>query len=141
MDFNSQPSISQRRGPWALIIIAIVFILVFVAYLGYQSNWWRPMTGWQAVFLSNGQVYFGNVAQLTGDTVVLRKIYYLQTSGSLQAGGEQQAQDLALVKLGAELHGPTDEMIISREHVLFIENLKPDSKVVKAIEQFSSGSR
>lgn len=110
-------------------------------WFSFQRNWWLPMPGWQAVFLSNGQVYFGNVARLTPDTVVLRHIYYLQTSGPLQAGGEQQPQDLALVKLGAELHGPTDEMRISREHVLFIETLKQDSKVVKAIEQFSSGSR
>lgn len=96
------------------------------------------MSGWQAVFLSNGQVYFGNVARLTPDSLVLRQIYYLQTSGPLQAGGQQQAQDLALVKLGGELHGPTDEMLINRDHVLFIETLKADSKVVKAIEQFSS---
>ncbi|KKS81345.1 MAG: hypothetical protein UV57_C0047G0003 [Parcubacteria group bacterium GW2011_GWD2_43_10] len=96
------------------------------------------MSGWQAVFLSNGQVYFGNVTSISPDTIVLKKIYYLQTSGPLQAGGEQQAQDLALVKLGAELHGPTDEMIINRDQILFIENLKADSKVVKAIEQFSS---
>lgn len=96
------------------------------------------MLGWQAVFLTNGQVYFGNVTSITPDTVVLEKIYYLQTSGPLQAGGVPEAQDLALVKLGAELHGPTDAMRINRQHVLFIENLKTDSKVVKAIEQFSS---
>ena len=91
------------------------------------------------MFLTNGQVYFGNVARLTPDTVILRQIYYLQTSGPLQAGGEQQPADLALVKLGAELHGPTDEMQINREHILFIETLKADSRVVKAIEQFIAG--
>ncbi len=96
------------------------------------------MPGWQAVFLSNGQVYFGNITKISSETITLEKIYYLQTSGPLQAGGEQQAQDLALVKLGSELHGPTDAMLINREQVLFIETLKSDSKVVKAIEQFSS---
>lgn len=138
MEFASQPQTSHRRGPWALIIMAVLFILMFVFNLGYQSNWWRPMSGWQAVFLSNGQVYFGNVTSLTPDTVVLEKIYYLQTSGPLQAGGEQQPKDLALVKLGSELHGPADEMMINRDQILFIETLKTDSKVVKAIEQFGS---
>ncbi|HCM45569.1 MAG TPA: hypothetical protein DIS54_01945 [Candidatus Veblenbacteria bacterium] len=139
MEFNTQPAIQVRRhSPWALIIIVVVLVLAFIGVIGYQSNWWRPMSGWQAVFLSNGQVYFGNVTSISPDTIVLKKIYYLQTSGPLQAGGEQQAQDLALVKLGSELHGPTDEMIINWDQILFIENLKADSKVVKAIEQFSS---
>lgn len=140
MDFQSQPQASNvsRPGIWRFIILLIVIVSLSVAWLGYQSNWWRPMQGWQAVFLSNGQVYFGNVTSLNPDTVVLKKIYYLQTSGTLQAGGEQQPKDLALVKLGSELHGPTDEMRINRDQILFIETLKSDSKVVKAIEQFSS---
>lgn len=137
MDFNPQSNIKPRYQ-WGWLVVMIVFILAFFGWWGYQYNWWQPMSGWQAVFLSNGQVYFGNVAHQTPDKVVLRNIYYLQTSGPLQAGGEQQSTDLALVKLGAELHGPTDEMIINRQHILFIETLKSDSKVVKAIEQFRS---
>ena len=141
MEFNTPTAVMRPRRSWISLVILLVVILAIAGWFGYQTNWWRPLTGWQAVFLSNGQVYFGNVVSQTPDTVVLRRIYYLQTSGPLQAGGEQQPQDLALVKLGAELHGPTDEMQINREHVLFIETLKNDSKVVKAIEQFSSGSR
>ena len=139
MDSSSPAPTVRARRPWGWVITIVVLILMFAAALGYQSNWWQPLPGWQAVFLTNGQVYFGNVARLTPDTVVLRQIYYLQTSGPLQAGGEQQPTDLALVKLGAELHGPTDEMQINREHILFIETLKADSRVVKAIEQFIAG--
>ena len=40
------------------------------------------------------------------------------------------------VNLYYELHGPEDRMYINREHVLFIEDLQPDSKVVQAIEAY-----
>jgi hypothetical protein len=42
------------------------------------------------------------------------------------------------VKLGNEMHGPQDQMFIRNEHVLFVENLKDDSKVVQAIQQHQS---
>lgn len=139
MEFNSQtPVLAKSRSPWGFLIIVVVLVLGFAGMLGYQNNWWRPLPGWQAVFLSNGQVYFGNISKMSPEIITLEKIYYLQTSGPLQAGGDQQAQDLALVKLGSELHGPTDAMMINRDQILFIETLKSDSKVVKAIEQFGS---
>ncbi len=105
---------------------------------------------WQAVFLTNGQVYFGKVSKVTGDNVYLRDIYYLQVvnqplQASQQAGetAEQPAaepaepeQRLTLIKLGNELHGPRDEMIINREHVILMEDLKDDSRVVQAISDY-----
>ena len=42
-------------------------------------------------------------------------------------------QQVQLVKLGNELHGPEDAMYINRQSVLFWENLKNDGKVAKAI--------
>ena len=94
--------------------------------------------GFQAVFLDNGQVYFGKI---TGDgekNIILTDIYYLQANKPLQAGDIGSQPDLALVKLGNELHGPVDRMEINREHVLFVEDMKPDSKVVKAINDYKS---
>ena len=46
------------------------------------------------------------------------------------------AAQISLIKLGNELHGPTDEMRITRSHILFIEDLKNDSAVVLAIKTF-----
>lgn len=122
-----------------VVLIFVVVTAAVVIFTGEQYNWFRSSDAWQAVFLSNGQVYFGHVTSTTPTKVVLQDIYYLQASGPLQAGAEQQQKDLALVKLGAELHGPTDEMRINRDHVLFVEDLKDDSKVVNAIEQHRLG--
>ena len=76
------------------------------------------------------------------ETLVLRDIYYLQASPSLQLGSPDGAAvqpDIALVKLGNELHGPTDEMRINREHILFTEALREDGAVVEGILTARSG--
>jgi hypothetical protein len=43
-----------------------------------------------------------------------------------------------LVKLGNELHGPVDEMHISKAQILFYEDLKTDGQVVKAIQAYKA---
>ena len=41
-----------------------------------------------------------------------------------------------LIKLGNEIHGPLDSMLINRDHVVIIEDLKDDSRVVQAINDY-----
>jgi hypothetical protein len=95
---------------------------------------------YQAVFLTNGQVYFGKVAGITNDYVNLGNIYYLNSQQQPDAAAKTTTQqtNFSLVKLGCELHGPADQMVINRDQVSFWENLKSDGKVAKAIQQFQS---
>jgi hypothetical protein len=93
----------------------------------------------QAVFLTNGQVYFGKITTINQDFVNLTDIYYLNsTSADTSATNKTQQTSFSLVKLGCELHGPADQMIINRAQVSFWENLTSTGKVSKAIEQFRS---
>jgi hypothetical protein len=94
----------------------------------------------QAVFLTNGQVYFGEVTAITDQYVSLSNIYYLNSQQQPDTSTKTQTQQtsFSLVKLGCELHGPADQMVINREQVSFWENLKSDGKVAKAIDQFKS---
>lgn len=100
---------------------------------------------WSAIFLSNSQVYFGKIKNTTSRDLVLTDIYYLQVvSQQLQRSQETvvtedangQKQELTLVKLGNELHGPTDEMVINRDQILLTEKLRGDSKVVQSINEY-----
>ena len=91
---------------------------------------------YQALFLTNGQVYFGKVVSMSSDTVTLRDIYYLQQNVQSGTDKDKAAQNqLQLTKLGGELHGPEDVMYVERSQVLFWENLKNDSQVVKKIQE------
>jgi hypothetical protein len=86
-----------------------------------------------AVFMSNNQVYFGKMTKLTRTDLKLEQIYYLSANAyDNSIDGEITAE---LVKLGKELHGPEDHMLINRQHILFIESLTEAGKVVAAINQ------
>lgn len=93
---------------------------------------------YQAVFLNNGQVYFGNVNAMNSKYVSLTAVYYLTQNATTSATGQQQATgDYTLVKLGCQqIHSPTDRMLINRDQVTFWENLSSDGKVAKSIEEF-----
>ena len=90
---------------------------------------------YQALFLTNAQVYFGKSNGMTADTVTRKDIYYLQQGVQNQEKKDEASNtQLQLTKLGKELHGPEDMMYVERSQVLFWENLKDDSQVVKNIK-------
>lgn len=125
--------------PQVLLLVLIVLAVVILWQTGLLPF---GTTGvYQAVFLSNNQVYFGMLNNRSAQYATLTDIYYLQITQPLQPKerGAQQAPNINLVKLGGELHGPTDKMEINRDHILFIEDLKPDSQVILAIDSYKKG--
>lgn len=92
---------------------------------------------YQAVFLSNGQVYFGKITKITKDTMKIEDIYYLN-EGAVDNSGNATSDTIGLTKLGKELHSPDDAMMLERKNVLFWENLKSDGKVAQAIADHKS---
>ena len=119
---------------WLAVVILVLALLLTLWWAGYLA---LGASKYQAVFLSNNQVYFGRLSSPKADYPVLRDIFYLQATQVLQPRDvNNPQQQMQLVKLGNELHGPSDEMRINRDHILFVEDLKPDSQVVKAIESF-----
>lgn len=154
---QAAPHVSQssRRTPARrgrrLIIGLIVLLLLIVG--GGASYWYwagKPHFDenkhvnhqeYQALFLTNGQVYFGKLADLNHKYVTISNIYYLQVQQgqTLQSGSTStntNQSQVSLAKLGSELHGPEDKMFVSSDQVLFWENLRNDSKVVQAIDKF-----
>lgn len=138
-----------KRLLWPLIIVAIVIVLGVGGWFAWSSTRGAAISSvdtskYQAVFFTNGQVYFGKLQLLNGEYLKLTDIYYLQNNQQTAAEGEdannpQQAStdqsNVQLIKLGDEIHGPEDEMVISKDQVLFYENLKTDGKVAKSIDQ------
>ena len=122
---------------WLVVAVLVVVVL-------WQSGALpiRLSGKYQAVFLSNNQVYFGKLYNANSSYPTLRDIYYLQVTQVLQPRDPKSpAQQINLVKLGGELHGPEDEMRINKEHVLFVEDLKSDSQVVSAIADYQKNQK
>jgi len=153
--FASRASGSRSQGKRKIILTIAITILV-VAVLaaigtflikrdGTVATGKVNQDGYQAVFLTNGQVYFGKLDSIGDNYLGLSNIYYLQADSSIQSGTTAAAtttdtDNAQLVKLGNELHGPEDEMQISAEQVLFWENLKKDGKVAQAIENYKKAN-
>jgi len=115
----------------AVLAVAVGAISIFPAisslkYDRYDKKSFIDSDAYQAVFLMNDQIYFGHLKNISSDYLILSDVYYVKID---QSGAGQ------LVKLGAgEPHGPKDEMIINQDQVLFWENMRFDSQVVKTIQ-------
>jgi len=134
---ESEPRTSYRWVWWVIIII-VAAVLVFWVTNGFAFTS-ALGNGYQAVFLTNDQVYFGKLAKVDSQYPVLRDVYYLQVTQTLQPrNANAPATNINLVKLGGELHGPEDAMVLNRDHIIFYEDLKVDSQVVKAIEDYKT---
>jgi hypothetical protein len=133
--------------------VAIVLILAGLAFLvtyaargvsSLRSDSAVKGKQYQALFLTNGQVYFGKISHVDSSYVKLSNIYYLQVQQTVQpsaAASSAANQQVSLAKLGGELHGPEDSMYVSRQQVLFWENLKSDGKVTQAIQNYQSTNK
>lgn len=143
MRFNEPPEVKEKISIWKpresdkgskrilkiFIIVLIVFMLIFSGIFLGKYIWTKFFKTennevYSAVFLTNGQVYFGKMVENNEKEIVLNNVFYIQTS------------EKNLVKLGNEIHGPTDEIIINRLQVVFYEKLRDDSKVVESIKNY-----
>ncbi len=115
-----------------LLIVVIVFAVITTLSSRGGDLPVVDASKWQAVFLNNGQVYFGHAA-ITKEYVTLRDVFYLRANQPLQP---QAAPTFDLIKLGGELHGPEDSMHVPSDSVLFWENMRADAQIVQAIDNY-----
>jgi hypothetical protein len=87
-------------------------------------------TEYQAVFLANGSVYFGKIEKIGKNYIEMTDIFYVQS----QQNPDTKQVESRLVKRGKELHAP-DRMYINSAHILLIEPVSPDSKMVTTMKE------
>lgn len=133
---------------WLLIggIVVLVAAAVAGSWVWAASHRTDAIDGgkYQAVFFTSGQVYFGKLEKINDSYMKLTHVFYIQASNSSSSTNSQnpqdaakaQSSDLQLIKLGNEIHGPEDAMIISKDQILFFENLKNDGKVADTITKY-----
>lgn len=124
-----------------LVVVALVIGAMLFTKSSSSNSSAVDTSKYQAIFLTNGQVYFGKLSDVDNGYVNIKDVYYLQVQQAVQPADTKSSTEqpkVSLTKLGNELHGPTDEMHISRTQVLFWENLKGDSTVVKAITDYKN---
>lgn len=142
---SATPEKSSKKGLWwTLGTLALVALLVggwFVWSSSRSADTGIDSSKYQAVFLTNGQIYFGDLHPYNDEYLRLTTGYYPQAKASDNPDSEKTTQPTAnasgiqLIRLGDEVYGPENEIFISKKQILHYENLKPDSKVSQLIEQ------
>jgi hypothetical protein len=123
--------LSRRRLRNVGLAIAI-FVLAFFA-----TQWWDftvPTLGrahYQAVFLTNGQTYFGRYYDRFGAYAKIEDVYYLQ---QVQGTDATKPSDTKLVRRGSELHAPASRMYVPRSAILFVEDLTDGSPIAQFMQ-------
>ncbi len=84
---------------------------------------------YQAVFLLNGQVLFGQYDLLDRQTAELQDTYFLQ-QGTAEDGDNTE---LRVVAAEDDLHKPSSTVVLNRSQILYWENLQLDSPIIEAI--------
>jgi hypothetical protein len=85
---------------------------------------------YQAVLLTNGATLFGKLQPQGGDWFLMTDVYYLTTT---EQGTPQ------LIKRGTEAQGPREPLVIPKQQIIYIENMRDDSDIVTLIKKFKSG--
>jgi hypothetical protein len=115
------------QGAWWLSLAVLAALSLFLGCGGSDLNF---PTEYQAIFLDNGQVFFGKLADPGSPYLTLREVYYVQTL----VEQDQKKTANVLVKRGSEWHNP-DFMRINTRHVVVIEPVGPDSRVAQLIRE------
>ncbi len=111
-------------------IIVLVLLIGGAAYWLMGRRTVSMTTPYQAVLLTNGSAYFGQLEGLGTPFPVLRDVFYVQSSQDPQT---KQVSNI-LVKRGKEWHSP-DRMILNSNMIVLVEPVNPTSRVAQLIAQ------
>lgn len=144
----------RKRSLKGLVIAGVIIVALAIAGWFIWTNTRGASVGttidstkFQAVFLVGGQVYFGKLEEVNSQYLKLSNVFYIQSGSTDTSVDEQTSEtsqsqgDMKLIKLGDEVHGPEDAMVINRDQMLFFENLRSDGKVVQLIQSHTSGQK
>lgn len=145
---SPQRSSAPKRSGKRYILPVVIILVVALAALGgwfYLSN--RNIdkginkSEYQAVFFTNGQVYIGKLAPYNNTYLKLTSAFIVVAPDAAKTdiNSEDKAADptsTQLVKITSGTLAPHDEMFVARSQVLFYENLQPNGKAAKLIQQY-----
>jgi hypothetical protein len=132
--------------PYCIITLALILMGVKILLSNNSLTEAMPSSTYQAVFLANGQVYFGHLKQINKSYFSLRDVYYIREdiAGQSETADETDAANpdtttpqtaFSVVRLGEEIHQPQNALILNADQIVFWENLQTDSRVISAIAE------
>jgi hypothetical protein len=130
-----EPERESPKGPSRIIFIAALMVALAVLAAGWMVSHPGAVSfdqTYQAVLLTNGQVYFGRLEGYGTKNPVLREVYYVQSGVN-----DQKQPTNILLKRGKEWHGP-DRMYLNPRQIMMVEPVGPTSRVSELIKDLKT---
>jgi hypothetical protein len=114
-----------------------IFAALFIATF-FLVRWWDftvptvARAHYQAVFLTNGQAYFGRYVDRLGPYIKVEDPYYIQQT---KAATEGVPAEQKLVRRGQELHNPEGAILVPKSAILFVEDLQDTSQFAQFMDK------
>ena len=127
------------------VLIVVILFWGPRAVLFFQTRFLPFSSGWEAVYMTNGEVYIGKIRGSTSQVIKLSDTYLVQVlkQDENNLGGKTNSfklnggsNNLTLIKWG--FNQPLKsrgELFFNRANIAFWEKLDKDSEVVKQLEQ------
>lgn len=144
---NHPTNQEHNNAIYRKLVMIIIFLVVIIAGAWYlrnsgkntdtnQTNQATKQTKWYMVKLADNEIFYGQIANLTADPIIVNNVYYNYDQAVASTTEVKDQTNLRLVKRGNEMHGPDGSMNVVRGQVLYMEPLKGESKVLKAILEY-----
>ncbi len=144
---------AEKKIVKRIFLGVFVFMIIVLLDENYKftsafRNDIQTQSKWQAVFLTNDQVYFGHLSQYGLNYWRLDNAHYIKMTKvpvapvapqDPKAKINQQDQQpqfenrTSLVKLSSDIHQPEDVLYIPKEHILFWQDLQDTSSVAQTL--------
>jgi len=139
----SRPTKSESDDGFYKKVSTILFflLLVVVVYFVFFSDNKKTndmmvgenQPGWYAVELVSGEMYYGFIDNFYTDPVNVSRVYYDYDQIDKEKKVSDKSDAIRLVKKGKETYGPSGTMYIYQIQIKEVNELKDDSKVLRAI--------
>lgn len=132
-----QKKVEQKISQKMVMFLSLTLLLIVSLGLG-----WLWMTSeiravqrdtYQAVTLTNNQLYFGKITKISDQSVTLKDTYYIVVPTSSENKPSEVTDATVLRSIKKAAYSPQDTVEIQRENVVYWQNLQKDSQVVKTI--------
>lgn len=142
------PAKSVATGKRPVNVILAILLILALGVIGWLVA--PKLTGglefdtdkYQAVAVSDGQIYFGKVTPVDADHIRLTDAYYLQaemteTTAATEETAPAQPGNVRLIKLSNKIYGPEDGIVLSKSQIVSYENLASDGQVAEWLKENS----
>lgn len=130
----------QKRSLFGHLVMVVVILLAMMLFFNNQSGGTDAApdpNAYQVTLLANDQVFYGKLHAVNSNYPYLTDVYYLkQQTPQVDKNGRQVGGDkFTVIKRGIdEIHAPSDKMYLSRDKIVYWENVGANSLVAQGIK-------